>query len=440
MKIKPFSYLFWVIGLLFSDSLVIAQETTRKKLTVEELFSLVIENNPTLSVSKAGVKIAKQNVEVAKNLKLPDVNISANAFYIGDGLLINKDFSKTTTVKMPHFGNSYAIEATQLIWKGGMVQHTIEAKSLQEDLATLNYQFNEQNIKLLSLGYYLDLYKLQNQASVYRKNIQLAEQRLQNISRFYKEGMVTRNDVIRGELQISNLNLALQVIENNAQILNKQLLVALGLSDGIQIVADENLLQTGSGVSPLDFYRSNGINHPLVLMSQKGIELSEAATKITKSERLPTLAAFVGNKLQRPITTTSPALDMYSNGWNVGLSLSYDIGSLYKSSKKIQTNRYELEKAKAQENEAGKMIEVAINAAYIKYKETRSQNTTLAKNRDLTEENYRIMESKYNNQLAILLDMIDASNAKLDAELQYTNSEINIVFAYYKLLKESGKI
>jgi len=64
----------------------------------------------------------------------------------------------------------------------------------------------------------------------------------------------------------------------------------------------------------------------------------------------------------------------------------------------------------------------------------------LAKNKDLTEENYRIMESKYNNQLAILLDMIDASNAKLDAELQYTNSEINIVFAYYKLLKESGKM
>ena len=50
------------------------------------------------------------------------------------------------------------------------------------------------------------------------------------------------------------------------------------------------------------------------------------------------------------------------------------------------------------------------------------------------------MESKYNNQLAILLDMIDASNAKLDAELQYTNSEINIIFAYYKLLKESGKL
>lgn len=440
MKIKQFSYLFWIIGLLFSDSLVYGQEALQKKLTIEELFSLVIENNPSLSVSKAGINIAKQNVEVAKNLRLPDLNISASALYIGDATLLDKDFSNATKVNMPHFGNNYALEATQLIWKGGMVQHTIAVKSLQEDLASLSYLSNEQNIKLLAIGYYLDLYKLQNQTAVYHQNIQLAEQRLQNSSRFYKEGMVTRNDVIRGELQVSNLNLALQVIENNAQILNKQLQVALGLPEGVQIIADEALLKAGFEVAALDLYQDNIVNHPAVLMRKKGVEVSETVEKITKSERMPTLAAFAGNKLQRPITTTSPALDMYSNGWNVGLSLSYDIGSLYKSSKKIQANRYELEMAKAQENETVKTVEVALNAAYIKYKETLNQNTTLAKNRALTEENYRIMESKYNNQLAILLDMIDASNAKLDAELQYTNSEINIVFAYFKLLKESGKL
>ena len=75
-----------------------------------------------------------------------------------------------------------------------------------------------------------------------------------------------------------------------------------------------------------------------------------------------------------------------------------------------------------------------------KYNEALTQNNTLKVNKDLTAENYRIMESKYNNQLAILLDLIDASNAKLDAELQFANSEINIVFAYYKLLKVAGTL
>lgn len=423
----------------FSGALF-AQKNLEKKITIAELFSLTLENNPTLSVSKANVKIAEQDVKVARNMQLPDLNISANALYIGDATILDKDFSNATKVDMPHFGNTYSLEATQLIWKGNIVRNTIQVKSLQEDLASLSYRSNEQNIKLLALGYYLDLSKLQNQADVYRQNIALAQQRMENIDRFYGQGMVTRNDVIRGELQISNLNLTLQVIENNIQILNKQLTVAMGLPEETQIVADDSALSEHPEISLLKIYQNDVKSHPSLLIAQKSVEIYETSEKITKSERMPTLAAFAGNSLQRPITTSSPVLDMYSNGWNVGLSLSYDIGSLYKTPKKIRLNKYEVERAEAQAYETEQMIGVAVNAAYIKYNETITQNKTLEKNRELADENYRIMESKYNNQLVILLDMIDASNAKLEAELQYTNSDINIIFAYYKLLKESGKL
>lgn len=439
MKTKPISYLFLIICVSFSGALF-AQKNLEKKITIAELFSLTLENNPTLSVSKANVKIAEQDVKVARNMQLPDLNISANALYIGDATILDKDFSNATKVDMPHFGNTYSLEATQLIWKGNIVRNTIQVKSLQEDLASLSYRSNEQNIKLLALGYYLDLSKLQNQADVYRQNIALAQQRMENIDRFYGQGMVTRNDVIRGELQISNLNLTLQVIENNIQILNKQLTVAMGLPEETQIVADDSALSEHPEISLLKIYQNDVKSHPSLLIAQKSVEIYETSEKITKSERMPTLAAFAGNSLQRPITTSSPVLDMYSNGWNVGLSLSYDIGSLYKTPKKIRLNKYEVERAEAQAYETEQMIGVAVNAAYIKYNETITQNKTLEKNRELADENYRIMESKYNNQLAILLDMIDASNAKLEAELQYTNSDINIIFAYYKLLKESGKL
>ncbi|MEI6866301.1 TolC family protein [Flavicella sp.] len=426
--------------LLIYTTLVHGQDPILKTLSVNELFSLVIENNPSLSVSKANINIAKQQVVVAKNDRLPDFNISVNAMYIGDVTLLDPDFSNSTNVDMPHFGNIFSVEASQLIWKGSIVNNSIQAKSLQKEIAELNYLSNEQNIKLLALGYYLDLYKLQNQADVYRLNIELAEQRLKNSNRFYKEGMVTRNNVIRSELQISNLTLTLQVVTNNIQILNKQLIVSLGLPETTQIIAYETMLNENLKISILEDYQNNITNHPTVVSTKKAVELYGISQKITKAEQMPALVAFAGNTMQRPIITTTPAIDLYSNSWNVGLSLNFDIGSLYKTHKKIRLNNYEIEKAKAQANEVKQMIGVAVNAAYIKYNEAVSQNITLKKNKDLATENYRITESKYNNQLAILLDMIDASNTKLSTELQYTNSNINIIFAYYKLLKESGNL
>ena len=440
MNTKLNRLFLWVSVFCFSTATVSAQQPVEKKLRVDELFSLVIQNNPSLSVSKVDIQIAKQDVEVSKTERLPDLNVNASAMYIGDATILDKNLANATKVDMPHFGNIYSFEASQLIWKGGTVKNAIKAKSLQADLASLNYLYDEQDMKLLALGYYLDLYKLHNQADVYRQNIDLAEQRLENINRFFQQGMVTRNDLIRGELQISNLKLDLQRIENNRLILNKQLTVALGLPEEVQIVPDDGILEERSQAGLLASYQDAVQNHPSILMTKKAIELYEVSDKITKAERMPSLALFGGNTLQRPITSSSPALDMYSNGWNVGLSLNFNIASLYKTPKKVQLGQYEIERAHALANEAEQRLGIAVNAAYIKYNESLTQNKTFEKNRDLADENYRIMESKYNNQLAILLDMIDASNTKLDAELQHTNSEINILFAYYRLLKESGQL
>ena len=95
MNSKWCTVLLTTLGLL-SAQISFAQQTFEKALTVEELFSLVKKNHPTLKTNKTDIAIANQNVAIAKNQLLPQINTSLQATYLGDVNIIDKDFSLHT--------------------------------------------------------------------------------------------------------------------------------------------------------------------------------------------------------------------------------------------------------------------------------------------------------------------------------------------------------
>ena len=52
---------------------------------------------------------------------------------------------------------------------------------------------------------------------------------------------------------------------------------------------------------------------------------------------------------------------------------------------------------------------------------------------ELADQCYNVTEKRYNNGLALLTDMLDASNSKLSADLGLVDADINIIFNYFKL-------
>jgi len=85
-------------------------------------------------------------------------------------------------------------------------------------------------------------------------------------------------------------------------------------------------------------------------------------------------------------------------------------------------------------------VDVQTNAAWLKWQEALQQAQLYKESETLANENYRIIEAKYLNQLALQADMTDATNAKLEAELQYANSQINVLYQYYNLIKTTGTL
>ncbi|WP_313092352.1 TolC family protein [Chryseobacterium flavum] len=411
-----------------------------RQMTAGEVAELAVRNHQQLKVSAQNIDIAKQNIHVAKLQKLPAITASTSQFYLGDAVAIDKDFSNSTNVPMPHYGSSYAVQATQLIFKGGLVNKSIEMAGLREQLSELDLEKNKQDVKFLVISNYLDIYKIQNQEEVFQNNKKLAQERLKNIQKFYQQGMVTRNEVIRGELAIKNLDQGILTFSNNKKILNYNLNIALGLPSDTEILPIESLENKESGIG-IDYYTDLAHeSHPLLKSAQKNIAVADKNIEIIKTDNAPTVAGFGGYTLQRPITTRNPVLDMYSGGWQTGISLSYNIDTLYKTKEKVKLGELQKNQANDAMILVQQNVDMGVNAAYTKYQEAIQQADILNDSKRLAEENYKITEAKYLNQLAVQAEMIDAQNQKLQSELDYANAEINVLYQYYNLLKSTGTL
>jgi len=411
-----------------------------KQLTANEVAELAVHNHQQLKVSAQNIDIAKQNTNVTKLQKLPNITASTSQFYIGNVLAIDKDFSNSTAIPMPHYGSSYAVQATQLIFKGGLVNKSIEMAGLREQLSELDFEKNKQDIKFLVISNYLDVYKIINQQEVFQNNKKLAQERLKNIEKFYQQGMVTRNEVIRGELAIKNLDQGILTLVNNKKILNYNLSIALGLSTDTEIIPVENREIKESGIG-MDYYVSLAHDsNPLMKSAKTNIDVADKNIEIIKTDKMPTVSGFGGYTLQRPITTRNPVLDMYSGGWQTGVSLSYNIDNLYKTKERVKLGEIQKNQANDAMTLTQQNIDMAVNAAFVKYQESIQQADILNEAKKLAEENYKITEAKYLNQLAVQAEMIDAQNQKLQSELDYANAEISVLYQYYNLLKSTGTL
>lgn len=426
------------LAIALFPALFFAQEI--KQMTAGEAAELAVQNHQQLKVSAQNIDIARQSKNIVKLQKLPTITASTSQFYLGDALAIDKDFSNSTNIPMPHYGSSYAVQATQLIFKGGLVNRSVELAGLREQLSELDLEKNKQEVKFLVISNYLDVYKIINQQEVFQNNKKLAQERLKNIQKFYQQGMVTRNEVIRSELAIKNLDQGILTLANNRKILNYNLNLALGLPEDTEIVPVESLDIKEAGIGMPYYMNLAHESNPLLKSAQTNIEVADKNIDIIKTDKMPTVAGFGGYSVQRPITTRNPVLDMYSGGWQTGISISYNIDNLYKTKERVKLGEI-------QKNQAGdaltltqQNVDMAVNAAYVKYQESIQQADILDEARKLAEENYKITEAKYLNQLAVQAEMTDAQNQKLQSELDYANAEINVLYQYYNLLKSTGTL
>jgi outer membrane protein len=160
---------------------------------------------------------------------------------------------------------------------------------------------------------------------------------------------------------------------------------------------------------------------------------ADAAIAAAKGEYYPSVGisgGYMAADLPKFITIT--------NAFNAGVGVKYSLSSLWKTDAKVQQAKARERQVEASEAMLRDDIHLSINRAYEDYLSGLKKIEVLKKEVDVSSENYRISQNKYNNSLLTLTDLLGADVTQLRAKLNLTLAKADAYMSYQTLLQKSG--
>lgn len=429
-----------ISGLLFSATTLPAQPK-EQVMTLDEMYALADANSKTIKIFETALAGAEQDVSVARNAYLPNVDVSASASYNGNVWVADRDFSNGQNFTAPHFGNEFSVEASQVVFAGGAIANSIKSMEIRKQISEWDLAEHRQQMYFLLTGYYLDLYKYRNLLVVYDRNMEQTMEVIENMRAREAAGVALDNDITRYEVQYQNLSYKRTELISSIDICNDKLVTMLALPSQTEILPDTTLLSQRMMRSEEVEFQDRAVEYsPDLNRSRLTIDLLERQKKTVRAGYMPQVSIIAGDNLKGPITYEIPTLDNNINVWYVGIGLNFRIGNMYKIPKQMARLRTSLTRARNELALAEENVALDVRAAYVHYLDSFELLKTQEKSLQLARENYEVIANRYANDLVLVTDLVDADNLRLAAEVQYVNAQINVIYNYCKLLYETGTL
>lgn len=429
----------WLLLVALVPLSLLAQE--KKVLTLDESINLSIQNSKQLKGSQARIDEATAALREAVEKKLP--NVAASGSYLR---LNSANFSLKTGDNGGGSGGSsgsapkvnqavYGIlNASLPIYQGGRIQYGIESSKLLQKAAELDADYNKDEVIQTTIDAFATLFKANTAVKLVQENLQESQQRVKDFTNLEKNGLLARNDLLKAELQSSNIELNLLDAQNNLQLANVNMNLLLGLPTSTELVLDTTGVRKTDDERVLDDYlnAATGGRKDIEAMGLR-IKSAQTGVKIAKADQYPSLNLTGGY-----IAADIPGVFSVTNAVNIGVGVSYNLASLWKNKSKVQQAEARVKEMQASSDLLSDNIRLQINKAYFTLISNRKKIDVNAKAVEQAEENYRIIKNKFDNSLATTTDLLDADVALLQAKMSYTLAQADAFVAYHKLLQTAG--
>ena len=435
-----------IISILFLVSYANAQEV--KTLNLKEVLQYALENKAEAKKAKLQVENSEYKIQEVRSRALPQIaaNGSLNYNPILQTTVIDGDnFGAPGTTIQAAFGQKWnsgaGISLTQALFDQSVFTGLRAAKSTRE-FYQLNAQLtDEQVIERVANAYY-QVYVQQQKLIVVENNLKNTTKVKTIIEGQYNNGLAKKIDLDRISVRVNNINSMRQQLLNAITLQENALKFYMGMPMENTLV----IPQTAFEVSPQDILSSADVTKRteyLVLKKQE--QLLELQKKSFQAYYYPTLSLsggynYIGKGPQLPWFAKPSDGVYWSDYASVGLSLRVPIFSGFGTRAKVRQADNSLKSLQVDLDDTKLALDLAFENSKKQIENSLITISNQKENAKLAQEVFNNTNNNYTQGLASLTDLLDAENALVDAQNNYTAAILDYKLAEIQLIKSKGEL
>lgn len=416
-------------------------------LTLERCIEIGLTNSKSLHLSLMKVEDAQAKLAQAKTIQLPVFKMLSSytrlstipAFEVT--LPFPPPFPSTFVIS-PSISNNYNFQLTvqQPLFPHYRWQNIIKGAQHNAESTQQNY-VKDENEFIFAIKYtYWSLYKAIEFKKMIDENVEQVKAHLSDVQHFYDQGLARNIEVLKVQVQLSNIEL-MQIEAKNSM---KLAMIALNSLIGLPLYKE---IQPASSVSPLndEQFQLDALvkkaleNRAEVKSLENTIQTANAVVQATREAKLPQVFLIGNYNLAKPNQRIFPFQDKFINTWDVSVIASFDIWNWNATS-------HQVTQARAQQMQAvdglallRDAIMLEINQNYLALVQAKEKIKVAQEGVVQAEENHRITNERFKAGMALNSELLDAEVALLQAKVNQTQAFIDYEIAKAKLDKSIGK-
>ena len=436
-----------IISLLFLTSFANAQEI--KTLTLKDAITFALENKAEAKKAKLQVENSTYQIEEVRSRALPQISANGNLTHnpiLQTNVIDGAAFGAPGTTIQAAFGQKWTSTAgvtlNQALYDQSVFIGLKAAKSTREFYQINEQLTEEQVIERVANAYY--------QVYVTRQNLNVIDNNLKNTGKVkdiikgqFDNGLAKKIDLDRILVRISNINTQRQQVLNAINLQENALKFYIGMPIETKIV----IPQTEFEITATAFtsQKPEVTSRTEYLLLKKNEQLLEFQKKSVQAAYYPVLSLtgsynYLGQGPEVP-WFKKPADGVYWSDYAaVGLNLHVPIFTGFGTRAKVRQAENKLQSVKVDLEETKLALDLEYENAKTQIDNSIISINNQKENSKLAQEVYSNTNNNYIQGLASLTDLLEAENALVEAQNNYTTALLDYKLAEIQLIKSKGEL